>query len=82
MEYRADDKHVREILKAFMLEEGSKGLDLPIVKDAGVEETDLDGLLDKQEATRFRAVAARANYLALDRPDIQYATKEICSVQS
>ena len=30
------------------------------------------------EATRFRAVAARANYLAADRPDIQYAVKEIC----
>ena len=30
------------------------------------------------EATRFRAVAARANYLSGDRPDIQYAVKEIC----
>ena len=30
------------------------------------------------EATRFRAVAAIANYLAADRPDIQYAVKEVC----
>ena len=30
------------------------------------------------EATRFRAVAARANYLSADRPDVQYAVKEIC----
>ena len=30
------------------------------------------------EATRFRAVAARANYLSGDRPDIQYAVKEVC----
>ena len=30
------------------------------------------------EATRFRAVAARANYLSADRPDIQYSVKEIC----
>ena len=30
------------------------------------------------EATRFRAVAARANYLSGDRPDIQYSVKEIC----
>ena len=30
------------------------------------------------EATRFRAIAARANYLAADRPDIPYAVKEIC----
>lgn len=27
------------------------------------------------EATRFRAVAARTNYLSADRPDIQYAVK-------
>ena len=29
------------------------------------------------DATRFRAVAARANYLAAGRPDIQYVVKEI-----
>ncbi len=28
--------------------------------------------------TRYRAVAARANYVALDRPDIQYTVKELC----
>jgi len=32
--------------------------------------------LDKH--TAFRAVAARCNYLAADRPDCQYAAKEIC----
>eukprot|EP00969_Alexandrium_andersonii_P096212 4248494-Alexandrium_andersonii.AAC.1 len=30
-----------------------------------------------KEATRYRALAARANYLAQDRPDVQYATKEL-----
>ncbi len=30
------------------------------------------------EQTRYRAISARANYLAIDRPDIQYAVKEIC----
>ena len=34
--------------------------------------------LGPSEATDFRALAARANYLALDRPDIAYATKELC----
>ena len=29
-------------------------------------------------ATHFRAVAARANYLAQDRPVIQFCVKEIC----
>ena len=29
----------------------------------------------EEEATDFRALAARANYLALDRPDVAFATK-------
>ena len=33
--------------------------------------------LSKADAGIFRALAARANYLAQDRPDIQYAVKEI-----
>ena len=28
--------------------------------------------------TRFRAIAARANFLALDRVDVQYGVKEVC----
>ncbi len=34
-------------------------------------------LLDKKDASVFRALAARANYLAQDRPDIQFAVKEV-----
>ena len=34
--------------------------------------------LGSKEATLYRMVAARANYLAADRADIQYATKECC----
>ena len=33
--------------------------------------------LGPSEATRYRGLAARANYLALDRADIQYAVKEL-----
>ena len=35
-------------------------------------------LLQGEDATTFRALAARANYLALDRPDIAFTTKELC----
>ena len=34
-------------------------------------------MLDAEAASRYRGLAARANYLALDRPDIQFAVKEI-----
>lgn len=40
----------------------------------GEEETPMEGA----EAKKFRGIAARANYLGLDRPDIQYTTKEVC----
>ena len=31
-----------------------------------------------EEATMFRALSARANFLAQDRPDIAFSTKELC----
>ena len=33
--------------------------------------------MDKAGAKEFRGLAARANYLSLDRNDIQYAAKEV-----
>ena len=35
-------------------------------------------ILNPEEATSYRALAARTNYLALDRPDIAFAAKELC----
>ena len=34
--------------------------------------------MDPEEATAFRALSARANYLAQDRPDIAFCSKELC----
>ena len=34
--------------------------------------------LDRTRAAAYRALAARANYLALDRPDLAFAAKECC----
>ena len=44
--------------------------------EAITKEEDEELLIGK-EVTRFRALAARGNYLGQDRCDIQYATKEI-----
>ena len=35
-------------------------------------------VLEPEEATAFRALSARGNYLAADRPDIGYSAKELC----
>ena len=37
-----------------------------------------DSPLDAAETALFRATAARANYLALDRPEVAFAAKELC----
>ena len=34
--------------------------------------------LSPSDITKFRSLAARCNYLSPDRPDIQFATKEVC----
>ena len=39
-------------------------------------------MLGPEEATEFRGLAATANYLGADRPDIQHATKELCRLMS
>ena len=80
IEYRADKKHAELLIAEFGLDENSNGVDCP-----GVRETDGDNdedPLDEVEAKRFRGMAARANYLAADRPDIQYAAKEACRKMS
>ena len=34
--------------------------------------------MPERDFTRFRALAARANYLSADRIDVLYAAKEVC----
>ena len=75
--YEADQRHAELIIKAMNLE-GAKGVSSPGEDEKPWKEEELKELLSSHEATKYRAVAARANYLALDRPDIQFATKEVC----
>lgn len=67
-EYELDQRQAEIIIQAMNLD-GAKG----------TKETDSnDQTLPLADATQFRAIAVRANYLALDRADIQYCTREIC----
>jgi len=47
-------------------------------KSEDVENEEADEPMEDREATKFRGLAARANYLSLDRVDIQFTAKEIC----
>ena len=54
----------------------------PGVKDPKYDHTEEEEPLNPKGQTRFRAMAARANYLAQDRSDIQYSVKEISRHQA
>ncbi len=47
------------------------------LKMQSISEDESSPLLNAQDASMYRALAARANYLAQDRADIQFAVKEI-----
>ena len=78
MKYEADPKHAEMIYKEMGLENTSKGLEKPCVREEAVEMVGNEEPLCPVEATRFRATAARANFLALDRADVRCAVKEVC----
>ena len=75
--YEADPRHVMKIVKDLGLDK-CKEVATPGVK---IEDKENGGEGAEQlvgaEATRYRAIAARCNYLSLDRADITFATKEV-----
>ena len=74
--YEADQRHAELIVQGLGLSE-AKGIGVP-GEDEREEDEGLEEDCSAAEATRFRALAARCNYLGVDRTEIQYAVKEIC----
>ena len=82
IDYEPDQRHAEVIVRELGLE-NAKSLTSPWSAEELKEGDDADTEpLAGEEATRYRAVTARLNYLALDRPDIQYATKEVSKKMS
>ena len=78
LEMEADPRQAEKLLRDLKLDgEGVKVAASPGVK-ATRDQLDADLPLDKTKATPYRAVVARANYLAADRPELQFAAKEVC----
>ena len=77
IKYEADEKHAMQVLKDLNMEH-CKVAGTPGDKEVGVDEAlGLKCPISLERATKFRSIAARCNYLSADRPDIQYATKEV-----
>ena len=80
-EVEADPRHAELIVEQLGIGSSRSLSSLGVDGEAEVdheEDTDIAG----PDGTRFRGVAARCNYLAMDRSDIQYATKEVCREMS
>ena len=76
LEYEADQRHAELIIQELDLER-ARPMSTPGTIDRQPEDDDEKELTSK-EATMYRRLVARLNYIAQDRPDIQYATKELC----
>ena len=79
VEFEADEKHVKTLINAMGFDENTKSVRAPCDKgddDGGEVE------LDPEQASLFRAWAARCNFLSADRPDISFAVKRLCSEMS
>ena len=76
-EMEADQRHAELIIETLELED-NKGVATAGVDDPVEEDIDLEG----EKIFGYRSLAARANYLAVDRPDIMYAAKELCRKMS
>ena len=81
IEYEADPRQGERLVEGLGLDSGCKSTATPGLKPM-IEKLVDDKVLSAEGHTLFRALAARANYLAQDRPDLQYAAKEVCRFMS
>merc|ERR1712002_1339778 len=78
LEYEADQRHAEIIVEHLGLTKSAKAVATPSAK-RGNEDSPA---LSQEEGTMYRALVARANYLAQDRVDIGYPVKELCRKMS
>ena len=80
-EYEADQRHADILIDELGLREAN-AVQSPCEEEKVWEREENQESLGSIEQTRYRTLAARANYLSTDRPDIMFAVKEICQSMS
>ena len=76
IQYKADPRQVEKLLRDIELEGANRAATPGQKILAHQVESEVE--LPERNFTCFRALAARANYLAADRIDVLYAAKEVC----
>ena len=81
--YEADPRHAELVIQGLGLEEG-KPANTPGVPQSEMRDEDdtSNPPMAGSDATAYRALTARLNFLSQDRPDIQYAVKEVSRYMS
>ena len=79
--YEADPRHVEIVVEQLGLQ-NAKPVATPGIKEEGRTQEDCDQPLSEEEASKYRALVARYNYLSPDRPDISYSVKELARYMS
>ena len=75
----ADLRHAEIIVQQLGLE-NAKALSVPSADE--VKRPDDEDELNSEYTTQYKSIVARANYLAADRPDIQYAVKTLATAMA
>ena len=74
VKWEPDPRHVEILAAGFGLTEQSKALSTPGVRMPKTADTTLLSAADKEQ---YRSSTMRLAYLALDRPELQYPSKEL-----
>ena len=76
LQYELDQRHAEKVVRELGLE-NAKPVSTPWVEEQSNDKVNpmMNQELTRDEATRFRGIAARINYLAADRYDLLYASK-------
>jgi len=75
--WEADPRHAEALIRDMKVS-GEASVVTPGVKQSKEEKEEEEAPLREEEISVFRSGAAKANYLAMDRPDIAFAAKECC----
>ena len=81
VQWAKEGRHAVEVIEALGLS-GSKLVDTPVCVTTRDLTEDESAPLGGVEASQFRRLAAKLNYLSLDRPDIRYGTSLVCAAAS
>ena len=82
IEWMADPRHANDIIEGLGLR-GAHSVAAPCdLNEHRAKDPRREEKLDQSAATQYRSLAAKVNYLAIDRPDLKYPAMNICAAMS